>query len=133
MHELASIEASHINGKILIIPPWVIPRLHLEFDLLWNAASFQEMEKGVVLNYLRLLSKSTWNIFLVSLIEGLPKGFHGQKEPISLAWLIDSITKMDYTYSRCEKDCVEKNVFDLIAYDKKTLIYDVGYFRRKDQ
>lgn len=42
------------KGKLYLFPSWKIELIRdLEFDLLWNAASFQEMEPDIVRNYLK--------------------------------------------------------------------------------
>lgn len=42
--------------RIVVIAPWQIERTRGSADLLWNSASFQEMEPEIVENYARLLS-----------------------------------------------------------------------------
>ena len=36
--EMTTITSSDLNGKILVIPPWLLERLDIELDLFWNSA-----------------------------------------------------------------------------------------------
>ena len=59
------------KGKIFIMGNWQIPIIHTEqVDLFWNAASFQEMEPDVVLNYLAYVNRQAQAVFLQELMEG---------------------------------------------------------------
>jgi putative sugar O-methyltransferase len=86
-----------IRGKILIIPPWLIDRLEMKFDLFWNSASFQEMEKSVVVEYLDRISNICQCVGLKSLVKGHALGAGGQLEPISLDWLSDEVIERKYS------------------------------------
>lgn len=58
------------RGKITIFGAWKAPLLQgQKFDLLWNAASFQEMEPDVVANYLRL-SEGARQVYLMQTMGG---------------------------------------------------------------
>ena len=53
--------------EILCIPPWLIERVEVEIDHFHNAASFVEMPKGVIKNYIKFIKKfKTKEISLVS-------------------------------------------------------------------
>ena len=53
--------------EILCIPPWQIEKLNVEIDHFHNAASFVEMPKNIIENYLNFLTKfNTKEISLVS-------------------------------------------------------------------
>ena len=42
---------------VIQLPPWALDKLNINFDLLLNHFSFQEMEKNIVSKYLALLGK----------------------------------------------------------------------------
>lgn len=72
------------RGRINILPHWKFPIVHdAEFDLLWNAASFQEMAAPTALQYLDGASRA-WAMFLMYNIKyrGLGK-FPGERGIIS--------------------------------------------------
>jgi hypothetical protein len=53
--------------EILCIPPWLIERVDAEIDHFHNAASFVEMPKVVIKNYIKFLKKfKTKEISLIS-------------------------------------------------------------------
>ncbi|MDA1198444.1 MAG: putative sugar O-methyltransferase [Proteobacteria bacterium] len=53
--------------EILCIPPWLIERVEAEIDHFHNAASFVEMPKGVIKNYIKFIKKfQTKEISLIS-------------------------------------------------------------------
>ena len=53
--------------EILCIPPWLIERVDVEIDHFHNAASFVEMPKGVIKNYVKFINKfKTKEISLIS-------------------------------------------------------------------
>jgi len=54
---------------IYIFGNWKFPIIK-NIDLFWNAASFQEMEPGVVANYLKYVNKEAKNVFLQERMEG---------------------------------------------------------------
>jgi len=62
------------KGKIFIFGNWKIPEVtNLVYDLFWNAASFQEMEPEVVLNYLNYINRQTTKyVFLQENMKGMP-------------------------------------------------------------
>lgn len=77
---LDSIEAE--KGKIFIFGNWKFPLIEkIRVDLFWNAASFQEMEPDVVLNYLRYMNEKADAVFLQETMQGKEvarkKGAHG--------------------------------------------------------
>lgn len=52
-------------GTIFMFGNWKFPLLeHTTIDLLWNAASFQEMEPDVVTNYLSYVNDCASNVYL---------------------------------------------------------------------
>lgn len=53
--------------EILYIPPWLIERVDVEIDHFHNAASFVEMPKAVIKNYVKFIKKfKTKEISLIS-------------------------------------------------------------------
>lgn len=92
-----TISRSDISGKILIIPPWKVPNLRMNFDLFWNSASFQEMEDDVIENYLKYIQNSTKNVFVNTLTQGHKQGLGGQHETISFERLANHIRSKGYT------------------------------------
>lgn len=103
--------ASDINGKIVVIPPWLVPTLDLEFDLLWNSISFQEMEHEVVENYLDHLAKGTRSIFINTRTQGHRKGLGGQRDPITFRWLGDRLAARGYEARHFDEGSVEWAAF----------------------
>jgi putative sugar O-methyltransferase len=58
------------KGKIYVLGNWQIPLLKdFSFDLLWNAASFQEMEPPVVRHYLDFC-RGARNVYLMEVMDG---------------------------------------------------------------
>ena len=70
-------------GKIYLFGTWKLPQLDdLACDLFWNAASFQEMEPDLVLNYLGFVNRLTSrHVFLQENMHGMHQasrpGEHG--------------------------------------------------------
>jgi len=125
---MQTITQSDINGKILVIPPWVLPSLNVDFDLFWNSASFQEMEYNVVDNYLDIICKKANNIFINTLTEGHKKGAGGQLEPITFQWICSKIVSMGYIQQQFNRECVEKTVFHT-----ELPKYSIGFFTKTIQ
>ncbi len=125
IRNMKSITSSDINGKILVIPPWMLPSLDLKFDLFWNSASFQEMEKNVVDNYLSYICKNSKNIFINSMIEGHKKGAGKQIEPITFQWISDRIKAKGFNQKGFNKKCIEKSAFHIELPG-----YSIGYFTK---
>jgi putative sugar O-methyltransferase len=76
-------------GRIFIFGSWQFPMLdRAKVDLFWNAASFQEMEPDVVLNYLRSVNQCAAAVFLHEFMEGkeiaVRKGRTGVLQPTTL-------------------------------------------------
>ncbi len=66
------------SGKIYILGNWKFSLIEkVPVDLFWNAASFQEMEPDIVLNYLRYVNNSAHHVFLQERMTG--KGIAKQK------------------------------------------------------
>ena len=65
---LNEIKFSNTNDlEILCIPPWLIEKLNIEIDHFHNAASFVEMPKKVIQNYVNFIKKfNTKEISLIS-------------------------------------------------------------------
>ncbi len=82
---LSSIE----KGKVYMFGNWQIPLLkNFKFDVFWNAASFGEMEPGIVKNYLSyVLANAEW-IYLLQARKG--------KESSANSGVEKSITFEDY-------------------------------------
>lgn len=81
MGSLSGLPKAH-QGKIGLFGNWKFPLLReLEFDLFWNAASFQEMEPDVVANYLSIADTQAKAVFLHQMMGGKEiakkKGWHG--------------------------------------------------------
>ena len=66
--DLKEIKFSNNNDlEIICIPPWLIEKLNVEIDHFHNAASFVEMPKKVVKNYIQYVFKfKTKEISLIS-------------------------------------------------------------------
>jgi len=128
VRNMKTITQSDINGKILVIPPWLLPSLNVDFDLFWNSASFQEMEHNVVDNYLDFICKKANNIFINTLTEGHKKGVGGQLEPITFQWICSRIVSTGYNQLQFNRECVEKSAFQ-IELPK----YSIGFFTKTVQ
>ncbi|WP_353641307.1 putative sugar O-methyltransferase [Mesorhizobium sp. WSM2239] len=77
--------ADFIPGKVHVLCNWQIEIIrNFKFDLLWNAASFQEMEPDVVRHYLKACSKAS-NVYLMETMTGQTvapsAGEHGVLKP----------------------------------------------------
>jgi putative sugar O-methyltransferase len=77
------------KGMIYVAPSWKFPLIsHLDIDLFWNAASFQEMEPDIVANYLGFVSKVSKYIYLQQNMSGketaIKSGERGVLEPVTL-------------------------------------------------
>lgn len=64
------ITESDIDGKIVVLPSFCIDRFDVTTDLFWNTASFQEMNKAVVRNYLSHVAEKCQHIFVSSKTTG---------------------------------------------------------------
>ena len=63
--EMTALPSNLEPGKIYICGTNMFPLLKgLQFDLFWNAASFQEMEPNVVANYLKYVNSGAIHIYL---------------------------------------------------------------------
>lgn len=77
------------RGGIHFLGNWQVPLLQdFQFDVFWNAASFGEMEPGVVKNYLKYIKGNTRWIYLL-------QARHG-KETTGKSHVKDPITLDDY-------------------------------------
>ena len=104
------------HGKINILPHWKSSILYnAEFDLLWNAASFQEMAKPTALAYFKVVNKAK-NLYLMHNIKyaGM-KEFPGERGVISDKYLKDF------------KE-IDRNIAHL-AYTPKNWIYFDSFWR----
>lgn len=77
-----------VPGKVHLLCNWQITLIHsLQFDLLWNAASFQEMEPDVVTHYLHQCFGAS-KIYLMQAMHGQvtakQDGDHGVMQPTTL-------------------------------------------------
>ena len=118
VRDMPAIRPEDIAGSILVIPPWMLPRLDLDFDLLYNSISFQEMEPAVVENYLDLAAPRSSRVFINSKHDGHKKGARGQQEQISFKWLADEIEKRGFRQDAHPTDTPEARAFaaDLPGY-----------------
>ena len=79
------------KGSIYIFPVWKLSTLeNLNYDMFWNAASFQEMEPKIVLNYLTFVNQQTSKgIFLYETMTGKEiaanVGDHGVLNPTNIS------------------------------------------------
>lgn len=105
-----------IDGKILAIPPWLIDRLDIDFDLFWNSASFQEMEKTIVTEYIDRVTKRCEFVGLSSLTHGHNPGAGGQLESIPLDWISGEVTSRGYGEVSIDKWTPSKLVLDILDY-----------------
>lgn len=105
-----AISPADIRGKILVIPPWTVPALRLEYDLFWNSASFQEMEDEVVDNYLEHIGGASRSIFINTLTAGHRQGLGGQLHPISFDKLAREIRAKGFADSPMPADGIERSV-----------------------
>ncbi len=72
------------------IAPWQLPRVEGRYDAFFNAYSFQEMEKDVCANYIRVVKALVAkHVVLHSSVAGHKSGAGGQKEPIPIDFLCD--------------------------------------------
>ena len=73
---------------VIQLPPWALDKLNINFDLLLNHFSFQEMEKNIVSKYLALLGKKINSAaFIQNQATGHKKGAGGQVEPVTLDFI----------------------------------------------
>ena len=124
----ATLSRSDIEGKILVIPPCLVPALDLEFDLFWNSASFQEMEGEVVDNYLEYVSRTSSTVFINTLTHGHRKGLGGQREPIAFDQLARKICAKGYQQRQLVDDCAE-----MAAFRSVLPRHSIGVFARQAQ
>jgi len=77
------------RGKVHLLGNWQFPLLKaFQFDLFWNAASFGEMEPGIVRNYLNCIEDSCRFIYLLQARNG--------KESSKSSWVETPIKFDDY-------------------------------------
>jgi putative sugar O-methyltransferase len=84
-------------GGIYILGAHHFPLLKTcSVDLFWNSASFQEMEPGIVNNYLCIVRESSRQIFLRECLYGKEKAFqpgmHGVLEPTTYTHYVNSLS-----------------------------------------
>ena len=100
--------AEAIKGKIIIQPTWRMPDwVNTKIDVFWNSASFQEMEPGIVKNYLSLVSSMSakW-IYINAVPEGnywgkWKPGRGGTKERVLEKHYIDALKgyyRLEHSY-----------------------------------
>ncbi len=102
VRELDRISEKDVKGKFVLLPPWSLPRLDVDFDCLYNSASFQEMEVDIVTNYLNLVLPRCRSAFITSLIAGHRPGFRGQETQITYDWICEQIC--DRGFERLARD-----------------------------
>ena len=93
----------------------------MKFDLFWNSASFQEMEKNVISSYLDVITSKCNYIGINSLVNGHIEGAGGQKEPITLDWISSNIIAKNFKEIELRKDFVAKRALEILnpGYDLK--------------
>lgn len=103
--EFEKMDLNNINGnkKIVIqLPPWVLYKLNINFDLLLNHFSFQEMEKNIVSEYLKLLGKKiNSSAFIQNNVDGQKGGAGGQIEPVTLDFIASCFRKNGFMEEKC--------------------------------
>ncbi len=102
-------------GKVYCLGNWQMPLLsHFSFDVFWNAASFGEMEPGVVRNYLSFVTGTAEWIYLQQMRGGQKTtGSAHVQEPITL----DMYKSMLQGYVLCaEQDNYAANYRDAGDY-----------------
>lgn len=114
-----------LHGKFVMLPPWCLSRLKFTFDLFWSIGAFQEMEKPVVDNYLKQVSKTCKCVFVSCLREGHAKGAGGQIEPITFSWIIEQIRQTGYDNQALKEDCVARTILNTIVPK-----YNFAYFAK---
>lgn len=119
------IGSADIAGRILVVPPWMLPRLDLDYQLFYNSASFQEMEPDIVANYLDTLSERSERIFITSLTDGHKAGARGQKSRISFDWLAGELAARGFARKAMPAQTAEARAF---AADLPN--YSYGNFER---
>ena len=92
--------ASDKSLEIFLVPPWQLKLFdNNNICLFWNAASFQEMERDVVYNYVAKLAKmNPKHLYLYTLKHGLIKNLVGQNAPIDKIFLKESFLKICSLY-----------------------------------
>lgn len=107
-----------VKGKIVILPSWKIPAWsHFKVDVFWNSASFQEMEIGVVQNYLAHVK--TMNPRWIY-INALPQGnWWGQREE-GRGGVLEAVTES------CYQEALQPNYLLQTTYETDY------FFRPKD-
>lgn len=92
------------KGKIHIFGSWQFPLLKdFEIDLFWNAASMQEMEPDVVMNYLSIVNQSANHVFL----EAVMHGHHVASRP-GVTGVIEKTTSAHYKTGMADFEIVEQ-------------------------
>jgi|TARA_B100001750_G_scaffold241813_1_gene254056 putative sugar O-methyltransferase len=86
------------DEKIVVqLPPWALDKVDINFDLLLNHFSFQEMEKNIVSEYLALLRKKiNFAAFIQNRSTGHKKGAGGQMEPVTLDFIASCFDKDEF-------------------------------------
>ena len=113
------------DKKIFVIGNWKLSELtNLRYDLLWNSASFQEMEPEVVLNYLKFANKQARHAFLHEAMEGKEvasiKGEHGVLKP----------TRLEH-YKKGLQDFVLKDLSESIFLPRQEGDYSYSFWSKE--
>lgn len=108
------------KGKVHLFGNWQFPLLKgLKFDIFWNAASFGEMEPGIVANYLSFINGSCSWIYLM-------QARHG-KESSNQTGVVNPIKFEDYSAMLGDKYRI---VEEADAYDANRRVSQTGgYFQ----
>lgn len=86
-----------VTKRITVLPTWCFEDVKDDFDLFINTASFQEMEKDVVENYLNHLKAKS--IFILSLKDGHLEGAKDQKDQIDFDYLDSQVISRGFIQS----------------------------------
>ncbi|MDO8505526.1 MAG: putative sugar O-methyltransferase [bacterium] len=125
VRDMGVIRADDIRGKFVMLPPWTLPRLSLDIDLLWSIGAFQEMEKQVVGYYFDYIARTTKHIFMSTLRAGHIPGAGGQKESIPFDWLTGELRKRGYKEESMSNHSPARKTLDVIVPK-----YDFAYFTK---
>lgn len=122
-----SIDEVSLSGKrVAVICPWQLEKVSLKFDLFYNAASFQEMEKENVANYLCYAKRIVNGYFFIQTIAvGHKKGAGGQKERISSEFIraqfdhsLKEVPQPDTGHVKLHNRVFDEDRYDRICFER---------------
>ncbi len=122
------ITENDVEGKIVVLPTFFIDRLDLNFDLFWNTASFQEMTRSVVRNYLAHIIPRCHYIFVSSKTVGhkrtkfkqefdnfeMAGGKNDDDLPISYSWIEGELLRAGYVSLRKAERPLTNILFNML-------------------